>query len=244
MVQFQPNELGNLFDKFLPFYRQRKKTYWLVYILLLFYLSLPSFMIPTLEWGRFRVTALMEQRAIENYMLFYPRQSWSSFGDINPMLPKCIIGLEDGKFFNHKGIDWYELEKSLATNKRRQKVARGGSTITMQLAKNLFLNTNRSVLRKAKEFVITLRMEKEISKEAILTNYLNAVEWGDGIFGAKKAADIYFNKKPSELSFNECSRMAAVIPSPLRHKPSDNSGYVGRRATRSRGRSADVNISE
>jgi len=244
MMQFQPNEFGNLFEKFLPEYRQRKKTYWVIYIVSLFYLSLPSFMIPTLEWGNFRVTALMEQRAIENYMLFYPKQSWCSFGNVNPALPKCIIGLEDGKFFNHKGIDWYELEKSLKTNKRRKRVARGGSTITMQLTKNLFLNTNRSIFRKAKEFVITLRMEKEISKESILENYLNAVEWGDGIFGVKKAADIYFNKEPSELSFNECSRMAAVIPSPLRHKPSDNSGYVGRRASRSRGRSADVIISK
>ncbi len=244
MIQFQPNEFGNLFEKFLPSYRKRKKSYWLIYIVLLFYLSLPSFMIPTLEWGRFRITALMEQRALENYMLFYPRQSWSSFSDVNPSLPKCIIGLEDGKFFNHKGIDWYELEKSLKTNQRRKKVARGGSTITMQLAKNLFLNTNRSIFRKAKEFIITLRMEKEISKESILENYINAVEWGDGIFGVKKAADIYFNKAPAELTFNECSRMAAVIPSPLRHKPSDNSGYVGRRASRSRGRSADVIIAE
>jgi len=244
MTQFLPNEFGNFFEKFIPEYRRRKKTYWLLYFVSILYLSLPSFMIPTLEWGRFRVTALMEQRALESYMLFYPRQSWASFDDINPALARCIIGLEDGKFFNHKGIDWYELEKSLQANKRRKRVARGGSTITMQLAKNLFLNTNRSAFRKAKEFVITLRMEKELSKESILENYVNAIEWGDGIFGAKKAASIYFDKEPSTLSFNECSRMAAVVPSPLRHKPSDNSGYVGRRASRSRGRSVDVIISK
>lgn len=100
----------------------------------------------------------------------------------------------------------------------------------MQLAKNLYLTTERSVLRKAKEMLITFRLEKEVSKKSILENYVNAIEWGDGVFGIKEASEIYFNKEPSKLSTNECTRLAAVIPSPLEHQPNTNSRYVLRRA--------------
>ena len=139
--------------------------------------------------------------------------------------------MEDGSFFNHKGIDWEELNIALRTNKRRGRTIRGGSTLTMQLAKNLYLTTERTVFRKAKEFVITFRMEKELSKRAILQNYINAVEWGNGIFGIKKASEIYFNKEPKNLSINQCARLAAVIPSPLKHAPNINSSYVIRRSS-------------
>jgi monofunctional glycosyltransferase len=244
MIQFPENEVGVIFNYLILKYRQKKLFFLVVYLGLVFYLSIPSFLIPVLEYNQFRITALMEQRALEDFLFYYPRQSWASFKDINPNLPRCIVGLEDGKFFKHKGIDWNELEKSLRINKRRKRIARGGSTITMQLAKNLFLSTDRNVFRKAKEFIITFRMEKELSKQAILENYLNAIEWGDGIFGAKKAAEVYFKKEPEELNINECSRMAAVIPSPLLHKPSDNSGYVSRRASRSRGLYNDVILPE
>ena len=139
--------------------------------------------------------------------------------------------MEDGSFFTHKGIDWKELNTALKLNKRRGRAVRGGSTLTMQLAKNLYLTTEKSVFRKAKEFLISFRMEKEISKRAILQNYINAVEWGDGIFGIRKASEIYFNKEPSKLTTNECARLAAVIPSPLVHSPDKNTGYVLRRSS-------------
>jgi monofunctional biosynthetic peptidoglycan transglycosylase len=184
----------------------------------------------------------MEQRAFENFMIYYPRQSWVDIEDVNPSLLKAIISIEDGKFFTHKGIDWKELKTSIRLNKRRGRSVRGGSTISMQLSKNLFLSTNKSVLRKGKEFLITLRMEKELSKKSILENYINIVEWGDGIFGVKKASDIYFNKEPHELSPIESSRLAAVIPSPLRHDPSTNSRYVNRRSSIIRGRIGDVQL--
>jgi monofunctional biosynthetic peptidoglycan transglycosylase len=182
----------------------------------------------------------MEQRAIENFMVFYPRQSWIDIDDVNPNLLRGIVSMEDGSFFKHHGIDWKELNTSLKVNKRRGRSVRGGSTITMQTAKNLYLSTNKNVLRKAKEFVITFRMEKELSKKAILQNYINAVEWGDGIFGIKNAAREYFDKDPIDLSLNECSRLAAVIPSPLVHAPNTNSGYVLRRSGIIRGRLGDV----
>lgn len=244
MIQFPENEIGVQFGNLFDNYKQKKFLFLFTYLVIIFYLSIPSFLIPVLEYNEFRVTALMEQRAIESSLLFYPRQSWTDLEDVNPNLLRCIVGLEDGKSFKHKGIDWYELQKSMWTNKRRKRIARGGSTITMQLAKNLFLSTDRNIFRKAKELLISCRMEKEISKEAILENYINAIEWGDGIFGAKKSAEIYFKKNPSELNINECSRMAAVIPSPLRHKPSDNNGYVLRRASRSRGLYSDIILPE
>ena len=239
-LQFPKNELGNLFDKIIPFVKKHRSKSILLYILFIMYFSLPSFQIPLLEYSHFRITSLMEQRAFEHNMIFYPKQSWVSIDEVNPYLLKAIISMEDGNFFQHKGVDWKQIKTSIRTNKRRGRTVRGGSTITMQLAKNLYLNTGRNFYRKAKELLIAFRMEKEISKKAILQNYINAVEWGDGIFGIKKASEIYFHKEPSELNLNECTRLAAVIPSPLVHKPNANSNYVLRRSSIIRGRLGDI----
>ena len=206
--QFPPNELGKYLNKLLPFIKRRKFQSISLYILFILYFSLPSFQ-----------------------MLYYPWQSWVDISDVNPFLLKSIISMEDGSFFSHKGIDWEELQIALRTNKRRGRTIRGGSTLTMQLAKNLYLTTERTVFRKAKEFVITFRMEKELTKKTIFQNYINAVEWGDGIFGIKEASEFYFNKEPKNLSMNQCARLAAVIPSPLKHAPNVNSSYVNRRSS-------------
>jgi monofunctional glycosyltransferase len=239
-LQFPQNELSFLFEKVLRFYRIRKIQSIILYILFIIYFSIPSFSVPFLEYGTFRTTSLMEQRAIENFMLFYPRQSWCSINDVNPALLKAVISMEDGSFFRHKGIDWKELNTSLKVNKRRGRSVRGASTITMQTAKNLFLSTQKSILRKTKELIITFRMEKELSKKGILRNYINAVEWGDGIFGIRKASEVYFKKSPWEININESSRLAAVIPSPLKHAPNVNSSYVLRRSSIIRGRLNDI----
>jgi monofunctional biosynthetic peptidoglycan transglycosylase len=238
--QFSQNELGYLIDKTLPFAKRHKTKSIFAYIFFIVYFSLPSFQIPFLEYSHFRITSLMEQRALEHKMIYYPDQSWISIDKPNPSLLKAIICIEDGNFFQHKGIDWKQIKTSIKTNRRRGKIVRGGSTITMQLAKNLYLNTGKNFYRKAKELLITFRMEKEISKRAILQNYINAIEWGDGIFGIKEASEAYFHKKPSVLNLNECIRLAAVIPSPLIHKPNVNSNYVLRRSSIIRGRIGDV----
>jgi len=238
--QFPGLEITWFYENTIPWVKRNKIKSLLLYAAFLFYFSLPTFSIPVLEYNSYRVTSLMEQRAFENYMIFYPRQSWINFEDVTPNLFKAIIAMEDGGFFIHKGIDWNELDKSLRLNRRRGRTARGGSTITMQLAKNLFLTTDKSLIRKAKEFLITSRMEKEITKRAILENYINAVEWGDGIYGIKEASEEYFKKEPDKLTKGECSRLAAVIPSPLRHKPNTNSAYVLRRSSIIRGRMSDV----
>ena len=230
ITQFPENELGWLLGKILPSVKKRKFQSLFLYILALIYLSIPSFEIPLLEYSHLRITSVMEERALEQNLVYYPRQSWVNISDVNPNLLKAIIAMEDDAFFMHKGIDWNQLDISLKENKKKKRVIRGGSTITMQLAKNLYLTTERNVLRKAKEMLITFRLEKEVSKRSILENYINAIEWGDGIFGIKEASEIYFHKEPSKLSTNECARLAAVIPSPLEHQPNTNSRYVLRRA--------------
>jgi len=233
-------ELGILLEKILPYIKKRKTLSLFIYLLFLFYFSLPAFQIPLLEYKPTCVSSLMEQRAIEHLMIFYPHQSWASFGSINQNLFRAIVSMEDGNFFNHKGVDWEELEKSMKLNKRRRRAARGGSTITMQLAKNLYYTTNKSVFRKAKELLTTFRIEKEVSKKGILHQYVNIIEWGDGVFGIEEAADKYFGKEPAELTTNDCAKLAAVIPSPLVHQPNVNSGYVQRRSAIIRGRLGDV----
>ncbi|MDP4173348.1 MAG: biosynthetic peptidoglycan transglycosylase [Bacteroidota bacterium] len=239
-MQFPDNEFGTLFGRYLEKAHYKKFRFGLLYFIVVLYLSVPSFNLPLLEYGHIRISSVMEQRAMENLLLFYPGQSWVNPGNINPNLLRSVVSMEDGKFFRHKGIDWEELEKSMKVNKKRRKMARGGSTITMQLAKNLFLRTDKNVFRKAKEILIATRMEKEVSKGAILGNYLNVIELGDGIFGVKKASEEFFKKDPKDLSLNECLRIAAVIPSPLEHKPTDNSPYVLRRVSLIRERYNDI----
>ena len=182
----------------------------------------------------------MEQRALENYLFYYPKQSWVCIDDVNPNLLRAIISMEDGSFFSHKGVDWKEIKTSMRINKRRGRAIRGGSTLTMQVSKNLYFTTGKSMLRKAKEFIVAARLEKEVSKKAILEKYINAAEWGEGIFGVKEAAKIFFNKDPKDLNKNECCRLAAVLPSPIKHPPNKNSSYVLRRSSIIRGRISDI----
>jgi monofunctional glycosyltransferase len=239
-TQFPPNELAGIFNKILEVYKAKKISSVILYIAFLVYFSIPSFSIPVLEYGTFRITSLMEQRALENNLIYYPEHSWTGINQISPSALKAVISMEDGSFFRHKGIDWKELNTSLKVNLRRGRSVRGGSTITMQTAKNLFLTTNKSLLRKTKEFIITFRMEKELTKKGILRNYINAVEWGEGIYGIGKASEVYFKKDPRDLNANESARLAAVIPSPLKHSPNNNSAYVLRRSSIIKGRLNDV----
>ena len=146
-------------------------------------------------------------------------------------LVHAVIVSEDGTFYENGGVDWYEVEESIEKNLEEGKAARGASTISQQLAKNLFLSTSKDPLRKLKELVITLRMERMLSKERILEIYLNVIEWGNGVFGAEAAAKKYFGKSASAITREEAARLAAVIPSPLRHQPNQPSQYVERRAS-------------
>lgn len=198
------------------------------------YLLLPNNSLHSLRKKNPARTALMQQRieeATSSEKKFSIDQRWVPLSKISRHLINAVIVAEDGTFFEHEGIDWYEVEESLKKNLEKGKAARGGSTISQQLAKNLYLSTSKDPIRKFKEVVITLRMERILSKRRILEIYLNVIEWGNGIFGAEAAARRYFGKSASELTREEAARMAAVIPSPRKHTPNDVSRYVQRRSS-------------
>ncbi len=199
------------------------------FIVIYAYFSLPSVSIIDLKTENPALTALMIQRAEVAEGSFQIRQTWVPLSGVSQHLINAVIVAEDGTFFEHGGIDWYEVRESVERNLEEERVVRGSSTITMQLAKNLYLSTSRDPLRKFKEMIIALRMERELSKRRILEIYLNVIEWGDGIFGVEAASRLYFGKSAGNLTREEAARMAAVIPSPLRHKPNTNSRYVMRR---------------
>lgn len=173
------------------------------------------------------------------------RQQWVSYEKLSEHLKRAVIASEDDSFVDHDGIDWEALEKAWQKNtraearaaKRATKPAKtgrvkvvGGSTITQQLAKNLFLSGERTLLRKGQEFVITLLLEAILSKQRILEIYLNSVEWGEGVFGAEAAAQHYFRKPASELTPIEAARMAVMLPRPRYFEKLPNSGYLAERA--------------
>ena len=155
---------------------------------------------------------------------------WVSLANIPKYVRMAVLVAEDGAFFSHAGVDWHEVWASIETNWEAGRIVRGGSTITQQLAKNLYLSTSRDPIRKLKELFMTWLMEARLTKRRILELYLNVIEWGPGVFGIEAAAQRYFHKPASQLTMEEGARLAAVIPSPLRHRPTDDNDYVNRRA--------------
>jgi monofunctional biosynthetic peptidoglycan transglycosylase len=195
--------------------------------------TIPWFGVPRLKDRNPKETALMRQRVDEaeaKGKTLVIRQSWVPLSKLPRHLTDAIIVAEDGTFYEHEGFDWFEVRESLEKNIKERRAARGGSTITQQLAKNLYLSTSKDPLRKAREMVITMLLEQNLSKQRILELYVNLIEWGDGIFGVDAAARRYFGRPASALSFEQSLRLAAVIPSPLRHRPDVDSRYVLRRS--------------
>ncbi len=194
--------------------------------------TIPWFGIPDLRTVSPSETALMRQRideaAAEGKSLRIVHR-WVPISRLPKYVVNAVVVAEDGTFWTHGGFDWYEVQESIEKNIEKRRVARGGSTITQQLAKNLYLSTSRDPLRKAKEALITLLLERHLSKTRILELYLNNIEWGKGIFGIESAAQTYFGKPASALSLEEAARCAAVIPSPLRHRPDSDTRWVSYR---------------
>ena len=173
------------------------------------------------------------------------RQQWVGYGQISDHLKRAVIASEDDGFTGHDGVDWDALEKAWQKNAKAEaraaknapaaKAGRapkvvGGSTITQQLAKNLFLSGERTLLRKGQEFVLTLLLETLLSKQRILEIYLNSVEWGEGVFGAEAAAQHYFRKPAAKLTALEAARLAVMLPRPRYFEKLPNSGYLAERA--------------
>ncbi len=158
------------------------------------------------------------------------RQSWVPLARMSPYLVKAVLIAEDDKFWAHEGFDFEAMKTALERDLKKKQFKFGGSTISQQLAKNLYLTPSRNPVRKIKEAILTWRMERSLSKRRILELYLNVAEWGDGIFGAGLASFQYYGKPVSTLGPMEAAKLAAVLPNPRRYSPSGNSGYIETRA--------------
>ena len=142
------------------------------------------------------------------------KYTWVPYDRISANLKRAMVAAEDAKFADHEGFDWDGIQNALEKNQKKGRVVAGGSTITQQLAKNLFLTPARSYVRKAEEAVITVMLEALLPKRRILEIYLNVVEWGSGVFGAEAAARHYFGLAAAQLSAEQAARLAAMAPSP------------------------------
>jgi monofunctional biosynthetic peptidoglycan transglycosylase len=144
---------------------------------------------------------------------------WTPFSRIPSTLQWAVIAAEDDTFFQHNGFDFTAMRDALWENIKRRKPVRGGSTITQQLAKNLYLSREKSLSRKLKEAVITCKLERHLSKNRIIELYVNVIEWGPGVYGVGAASWHYFRKSPADLNFFESVLLAAIIPSPTLYNP-------------------------
>ncbi|MFH1080218.1 MAG: monofunctional biosynthetic peptidoglycan transglycosylase [Pseudomonadota bacterium] len=157
-------------------------------------------------------------------------QQWVPLSQISPYVIKAVIIAEDDKFWSHEGFDFDAMQKALEKDLKQKKFKAGGSTISQQLAKNLFLSPSKNPIRKLMEAVLTWRLERNLSKKRIIEIYLNVAEWGDGLFGIEAASHRYYHKPASDLSALEAAKLAAVLPNPRRYNPVGGSHYVAYRS--------------
>lgn len=180
-------------------------------------------------------TALMDSRrarAIELSRPYNRHWTWVPLRQISTNLQRAVIVAEDASFFSHEGFDWEGIRDAALDNLEAGTMKRGGSTITQQLAKNLYLSSERSLFRKAHEALITRVLERDLTKERILELYLNVAEWGRGIYGAEAAAQHHFGKSAAELTATEAAWLAAMLPSPQRYDPLRKTATLTRRHQR------------
>ena len=180
-----------------------------------------------------RPTAIMLERAREAQQAgraFVPEQQWVSYDDVSPLLRRAVLVAEDDAFFSHSGLDWNEIRASARRDLAAGRVVRGGSTITQQLAKNLYLGDERSLARKFKEMILAVRMERALGKRRIFELYLNEIEWGDGVFGIEAAARRDFGVSASALNPRQAVLLAAVIINPRRYSTISPEPRIQRRA--------------
>ena len=156
------------------------------------------------------------------------KQQWASYARISNELKRAVIVAEDAKFSEHDGFDWEGIQKAMEKNQRKGRVVAGGSTISQQLAKNLFLSGEKSIWRKGQEAVITWMLEMLMDKERILEIYLNVAEWGNGIFGAEAAARHYYNVSAAGLRAEQAAQLAAMLPRPLYYEHNRSSEFLQR----------------
>jgi monofunctional glycosyltransferase len=192
--------------------------------------ALCGFGILLLRWiNPWTTMVQMERRvqALRAHRPYHKHYEFVSLASISPNLQHAVVAAEDGRFRQHHGFDWVEMQKVLEEDVKRQRVGRGGSTITQQLVKNLFLTTERSFVRKGVESTLVPLTEAFLTKDRILELYLNVIEWGPGIYGAEAAAEHYYHTKASDVTREQAARLAAIIPAPLKRKPAQMNEYSG-----------------
>jgi monofunctional biosynthetic peptidoglycan transglycosylase len=210
----------------------RRKRRWLRALLILFAIAFvvaPVGLTAIYKVAPPPVTILMLQRLVQGYGL---HKSWRPLGAIAPSLPNAVIAAEDQRFCQHHGFDFEAMQKAFAANEKRPNRLRGGSTISQQTAKNVFLWPARDYVRKGFEAYFTVLIETLWGKRRILEVYLNVVEWGPGVYGAEAAAQHYFHTSAAKLTPAQSARLAAVLPSPLKWKPVKSGPYVAKRSRR------------
>ncbi|MBX3675829.1 MAG: monofunctional biosynthetic peptidoglycan transglycosylase [Rhodocyclaceae bacterium] len=158
------------------------------------------------------------------------KKQWVPYARISNSLKRAVVAAEDAKFSGHEGFDWEGIQKALEKNQKRGRIVAGGSTISQQLAKNLFLSGDKTPWRKAQEAVITLMLEAVLDKRRILEIYLNVVEWGPGTFGAEAAARHYYGVSAAQLSAEQSARLAVLLPNPRRFGRLQDSPYLAARS--------------
>ena len=156
------------------------------------------------------------------------RHQWVPYERISVHLKRAVIVAEDDRFVDHEGFDWKAIQKALEQNLQKGRVVRGGSTISQQLAKNLFLSDARTPARKVQEAAITLMLEQAMTKRRILEIYLNVIEWGNGVFGAEAAARHYFGVSAAQLTPEQAARLAAMVPNPRFYDRNRGSAWLSR----------------
>jgi monofunctional biosynthetic peptidoglycan transglycosylase len=194
------------------------------------YLTLPD--VRPLVTSNPTTTAFIELRADEARDKGQkPRrvQRWVAYSHLSPDLKRAVLVAEDDAFFQHEGVDLAQLQESLEIDWAKGKFTRGASTITQQLAKNLYLSPSKNPLRKLRELIIARRLEAELKKARILELYLNVIEWGDGVYGAEAAAQTYFRSPAAELDPNEAALLAGAIINPRILNPARPTGRLLRR---------------
>jgi monofunctional biosynthetic peptidoglycan transglycosylase len=221
--------------------RVLKKIFFLLLLLVTTYLIVDIgryFIYPdiaSLKKSRPGKTAFMEYREEmwqEKGIKRKIRNTWVPLSRISPYVMKAVIIAEDDKFWSHEGFDFEAMQKALEKDIKKKKFQVGGSTISQQLAKNLYLSPSKNPVRKIKEAILTWRMEQRLSKRRIIELYLNVAEMGDGVFGVEAAAQSHYGKHASGLNAREAAALASVLPNPRRYKPNGTSRYVENQSER------------
>lgn len=214
----------------------KRVLFWIVVLPLSLFLLLQLYFIVQIVWWRSfnpeSTSFMRKQEAIlqEKDPKFVLKHKWVDYSKISRHLKRAVIASEDDGFSEHDGVDWEAMQKAFEKNKKKGKVVSGGSTITQQLAKNLFLSGERSYFRKGQELIITFMLEMCMDKERIFEIYLNSVEWGIGVFGAEAAARHYYGISAAALSPAQAARLAVMLPKPRYYDKNTGSAYLQKRS--------------